>query len=64
MCGNCAKLEAKLDDQFIELNKVRLKSEEAECAHRILDDNNVPKEIDGKDLSLVGRIQLSWEILK
>ena len=64
MCGNCAKLESKLDDQFMELNKMELKAEEAECAHRVLDDSNIPKELDGKTLTLVGRIELSWELLK
>lgn len=31
-------------------------AEEAECVRKILDDKKVPKELDGKPLSLVGRV--------
>jgi SOS-response transcriptional repressor LexA len=42
-------------------NQLEIAKEDIECAHMSLDDVGAPREIDGKPLSIIGRVRAKYE---
>lgn len=45
----------------INLSRIRYDADECECVHRCLDEKNIPREFNGEELSLWGRVCLYKE---